>query len=220
MPAWANLTANAIKGIRNNAGELSGPGVYACFWDGGLIYIGAYSGTTADPFGGHVIDRAFKHIVGFTLRADRLFFKSGPLRSIIDNLDHEIGGDLDAALQRGDRVRLEGGGDAKLGVRGAFCATENKARFAARNWDALRDATPDELFDRLTFAYRRIAPPAGMTTKQAIQTGWIDLIEKKLITAFEPTCNTKGRSGPDGAPAPLQQVSDALDIAIAEVRGE
>ncbi|BAK64695.1 hypothetical protein SLG_00200 [Sphingobium sp. SYK-6] len=218
MPAWANLTANVIKGTKTDPGDLAGPGIYTCFWDRALIYIGAYSGLAHDPFGGHVIDRAFKHIVGFTLRSDQLFFNDRPLRAIIDGLDHEIARDLARAREQGDRVRSGGGPETALGPNGAFCATERKARFAARHWDVLRGATPDELFRRLTFAYRRLMPPASLVSKKAIQKDWIDQIEKKLITAFEPCCNTSGRRGPDGPPASLQQVSEALDTAIAAVR--
>ena len=211
MPEWANLNTSIVKGIRKSVGDLAGPGVYACFWNDTLIYIGSYSGTKNDPFGGHVIERAFKHIIGFTLRADQLFFNDRPLQSIINHVDHEIARDLAAALQRGDRARSEGGIKTTLGANGAICATKNKVIFASRHWDILRHATPDELFNRLGFAYRRIEPPAGMTSKKTIKGEWIKTIEDKLILAFEPTCNTKGRLGPDGPPAQLHQVSEALD---------
>ena len=217
MPAWANLTANVKKGVRRNPGELAGPGIYACFWDGDLIYIGSFSGTTNDPLGGHVIDRAYKHIVGFTLRSDRLFFNAAPLQAIIGGLDHPIAVDLDAALKLGDRVRMEGKSDA-LGARGAFCATEAKARFAARNWEVLRDIEPDELFERLTFAYRRIIPPASLSSKRSVKHEWIEPIENSLIEKFQPICNTKERRGTEGATAQLAQVDLELERAIVTAR--
>jgi len=218
MPEWANLKATINKGVKKNPGDLAGPGIYACFWDGGLIYIGAFSGTTSDPYAGHVIDRAFKHIVGFTLRSDQLFFNPAPLARIIAELDHDIATELEAAGQRGERVQSEGGPKSELGSSGAFCATYNKAKFAARHWDVLRDATPDDLFNRLTFAYRRIPAPASLVTKEDIQKHWIDKIEGKMIEKFEPICNTDGRRGPDGPPAPLEEVSRHLDRATEEVR--
>ena len=217
MPPWANLTANPVRSIVRNAGNLAGPGIYACFWDGALIYIGSYSGISSDPFGGHVIERAYKHIVGFTLRSDRLFFKNGPLRNIVGRLDHPIARDLEQASQRGSRVYSEGGADNALGANGAICATENKANFASRHWDVLRDAKPEDLFDHIGFAYRRIAPPEGILSKKIIKDSWIEAIENRLIATFEPTCNTKGRRGPDGIPATLEQVSQELDVATTEV---
>lgn len=198
MPPWANLVGAKLPGMKET--DLAGAGVYACFWDGKLIYIGSFVGPEANPFGGHVADRIYKHVMGFTLRAKSLGFSSAPLRSIMDNLDHEIARDLAAA--RGASDRLE---------KGSVKATYNKARFAARHWTELRDASPEALFERFSFSYRRIAPNAPAEDKQTVKERRIKPLEKALIRRFEPICNTEFRLGPDGRPAELDEVAETFE---------
>lgn len=205
MPQWANLVGGNILADSSSAGDLAGGGVYACFWDDALIYIGSFVGPDGDPFGGHVVDRIYKHVMGFTLRARALGFSKGPLRSIIDNLDHPIARDLQVARQTNHR--LEGG---------SIKATYNKARFAARHWEELRDATPEALFERFSFAYRRVKPVGNpVHDKHLVKEVWIKPIERSLIRRFEPICNTEFRAGPDGPHADLDIVAEAFEPLFA-----
>lgn len=121
----------------------------------------------------------------------------------MDNLDHEIARDLAAA--RGASDRLE---------KGSVKATYNKARFAARHWTELRDASPEALFERFSFSYRRIAPSAPAEDKQTVKERRIKPLEKSLIRRFEPICNTEFRLGPDGCPAELDEVAEAFDAVF------
>lgn len=205
MPQWANLVGRNILAGSSNGGDLAGGGVYACFWDDSLIYIGSFVGPEGDPFGGHVADRIYKHVMGFTLRAKPLGFSKRPLHSIIANLDHPIARDLQVARQKNDR--LEGG---------SIKATYNKARFAARQWEELRDASPESLFERFSFAYRRVAPVGNpVPDKHSMREIWIKPIERSLIRQFEPICNTEFRAGPDGPPAGLDKVAEAFELLFA-----
>ena len=174
MPEWANLVGRPALGCPKNGGELlGGGGIYACFWDGELIYIGSFIGPEGNLSGEHVAQRIYKHVIGFTLRAQQLGFEKGPLRSIIANLDSPIASDLAAA--RRINARLEGG---------AIKASYNKARFAARHWDVLRDASPETLLSHFSFGYFRILSKIPPAMKQEIKTTWFRPIEKSLVRQF------------------------------------
>jgi hypothetical protein len=202
MPVWANLVGRTTPFISSD--ELAGGGVYACFWDDALIYIGSYVGPEGNPFGGYVADRIYKHVLGFTLRAKKLGFNKRPLQSIIANLNHPIARDLEAARKINDRLE-----------KGSIQATYRKAYFASVHWDELRNATPEILTERFTFAYRRLTPPSsGMLPKRAVTDKVIPL-EKALIRHFEPICNSDYRAGMDGPPVGLAEVSEVFEQAFA-----
>lgn len=203
MPSWANINGAKVPALRDP--DLAGGGIYACFWDDRLVYIGSFVGPEANPYGGQVADRIYKHVIGFTLRARNLSFSAAPLRAIIANLDHEIARDLETAQRNG--AWLE---------RGSIKATYNKARFAALHWNELRDASPETLLDRFTFAYRRIVPPPQSESKHAVKEGRVKPLEKTLIRRFEPICNTEFRIGPDGTPAALEEVRDVFESVFAK----
>lgn len=204
MPEWANLVGGKIV-TSSASGDLAGGGVYACFWDEVLIYIGSFVGPKRDPFGGHVADRIYKHVMGLTLRAKALGFSGRPLQSIIENLDHRIARDLEAARKISDRLE-----------HGSIKATFNKARFAKLHWEDLCQATTANLFTRFSFAYCRLeiagVPVPG---KGAIKELWIKPIEQSLIERFQPICNTEFRTEADGKPVGPSEVAKAFDREFA-----
>ena len=203
MPEWANLVWSKRRGQRNT--ELAGGGIYACFWGGVLVYIGSFVGPETNPFGGHVAARINKHVLGFTLRAKKLFFSGRELRSIIAELDHQIARDLEAARKFCDRLE-----------RGNIMATFNKARFAKMHWEELRKAEPKDLLAAFSFAYRRIEPPPGPPPdKSTVQSLWLKPIEKRLIQRFQPICNTEFRTDVDGCHFGIDEVAAAFEIEFA-----
>ena len=204
MPDWANLVGKPVLINPSNGRDLAGGGVYACFWDGILIYIGSFVGPKGDPLGGHVAERIYKHAIGFTLRARQLGFSKRPLRSIMTNLDHPIARELQGKRKASDRLE-----------QGSIKATYNKARFAARHWEDLRNASPKMLSERFTFVYRRIAPAFSPHDKQLVKERWIKPIERRLVRRFEPICNTEFRAGPDGPPVGFSQVAEAFEEEFA-----
>lgn len=202
MPKWANLVSSKRSGQWDT--ELAGGGIYACFWEGFLIYIGSFVGPQANPFGGHVAARINKHVLGFTLRAQKLFFSSRELSSICAELDHPIAYDLKTARKLCDRLE-----------RGNIMATFNKARFAKTHWEDLRDAKPEGLLAGFSFAYRRIKPPPGPMPKSTVQSLWLKPIEKRLIQKFQPICNTEFRTYVDGCHFSIDEVAAAFEVEFA-----
>lgn len=76
---FADLVFSPVR----NQPELTGAGLYACFFRGQLIYIGKYRGTRRDPRSGNVAAlRWIKHIGTFTLRARDLAFSQRALAEI------------------------------------------------------------------------------------------------------------------------------------------
>ena len=205
MPDWANLVSSPILAGSSSNKDMGGGGIYACFWDDKLIYIGSFVGPEDAPFGGNVTDRIYKHVTGLTLRSKNLGFGKRPLRSIIDNLDHSIADDLRKQRQASDRLEA-----------GSNKATYNKARFAKQHWQELCGASPDELFKRFSFVYRRLDPVSEPVPKRVVKESWIKPIEKSLVQQFEPICNTEFRVGEDGAPASFDQVTEAFELAFAK----
>lgn len=201
MPPWANLVGK-VEAPSSDGSDLAGGGVYACFWDEALIYIGSFVGPEGSPFGGHVADRIYKHVLGFTLRAKSLGFKKGPLKRIIDTLDHQIADDLREARQLSDALE-----------HGNIMATYNKACFAARHWVDLRDAPPKHLFERFSFGYRRIKPTEA--SKDTVR-GHITRIEKELVSNFKPICNTAWGGMPAKLPAGLDKVAEEFERAFSK----
>ncbi len=200
MPPWANVGRRNVAAT-SNSHELAGGGIYACFWREVLIYIGSFVGPKEDPFGGHVADRISKHVLGFTLRAKELGFEKGPLLSIIDKLGGPIAQDLNAARRLSDRLE-----------RGTIKATFNKARFAKLHWDDLRTATPEDLLNQFSFAYRRLDPLQVPTPdKRTVKQLWITPIEKRLIQIFQPICNTEFRSADDGPPVKIDRIAKTFE---------
>lgn len=208
MPAWANFECSPKKIPLDMREELSGAGIYACFWKGSLIYIGSYAGLPNNPFGGSIVERMKNHIIAFTLRAKALCFRPTRLDAIIGTLDHPIAGDLKAARSAGKRV-----------MRGGM-SSYNKARFAAQNWDELHDATPEYLQNNFTFFYRRLPQPSITLTKAQIKKSWLKNIERDLIQFFEPICNTEFRTAEDGPLADYTKVKKEFDNAFAKYGAE
>jgi hypothetical protein len=208
MPIWANLKGGRIRGIMKKHPELQGAGVYACFWDGKLIYIGSYVGPEANPFAGSVVDRIYKHAIGLTVRAKDLFFGQKAFKDILGQLDKSpIGQDLAQA-------------DPSACVEGSIMSTYRKAVFASAQWAELCDMEPSELLRRFSFTYARLDPAlyAGVSKKrlkQQIAEG----VEKSLIRHFRPACNSAYNIAGASVEADFDDVSAKFRELLAEACG-
>ena len=198
MPEWANLV---MRNMAKPDAELGGGGIYACFWDEVLIYIGSFVGPKGKLSSRHVADRVNKHVIGLTLRARALGFEPAPLKEII-KLPHQIARDIAVARRVNDR--LEGG---------SIKATYNKVTFAALHWDLLRTATPETLLKHFSFAYRRLALPDDMLVEKSIVKDlWIKPMERRLVERFKPICNTHYRGKcPPGPAVGFDDVAAAFE---------
>lgn len=205
MPAWTNLASLHVK-----SPSLIGAGVYACFWDHKLIYIGLHVGPVGNPFGASVSDRLAKHILGFTLRTDKLSFSKSGLTAIITELKDRDG---DSSPIASDLKALER--DLLIKDRG-LSSTFNKARFAARHWESLRDASASEIMERFSACFLSVEPGslAGLTKAQ-IKALICKQFEKPAIEKFQPSCNTAMRRA-EGGDFEFDDVAEFLTVQLSE----
>lgn len=226
MPAWANLRVRHNRESKVLPADLAGPGLYGVFFRNGLgkeelIYIGLYAGLAADPFGGSVLDRWGKHILGFTLRARDLFFYPGRLRAILDRLNGEPADGLARALPNGRAANLTEAGPAlcpPLRPRG-ICSTFNKAYFATENWSLLAPGNENSLLGRFTFEYRRL--PATRNhgwDRPYIKRELLAPREAVLIQTLHPICNAQTVPAPRDTMPRLtpNEVAAAMEIVLAQ----
>ena len=204
MPSWANLKSRIKR-----APEMVGAGIYACFWDRELIYIGLHVGPEGNPFGVSVSERLHKHILGFTLRAHNLSFSNSGLKSILAELHDPSGGRSSIAAD------LAGLDPAIVTRDKGLSSTFNKARFAARHWEELVNATPAEIMDKFEAGFSAVDSRFfGGMSKCEIRELIKRQFEKPTIQEFEPCCNTEMRNC-DGEPVGFNEVADFVDRAIA-----
>ncbi|TMM44985.1 hypothetical protein [Qipengyuania marisflavi] len=204
MPSWANLKSRIKR-----APEMVGAGIYACFWDRELIYIGLHVGPEANPFGVSVSDRLHKHILGFTLRAHNLSFSNSGLKSILAELNDPSG------VRSSIATDLAGLDPAIVTRDKGLSSTFNKARFAARHWEELANAPAAEIMDRFEAGFSSV----DCRFFRDMSKGEINLLisrefEKPTIHEFEPCCNTDMRSC-DGKPVGLNEVADFVTRTIS-----
>ena len=204
MPSWANL-----KSRNKRAPEMVGAGIYACFWDRELIYIGLHVGPERNPFGVSVSERLHKHILGFTLRAHNLSFSNSGLKSILAELHDPSGGRSSIAAD------LAGLDPALVTRDKGLSSTFNKARFAARHWEEVENAPPAEIMNRFEAGFSSVDPRFfGDMSKSEINLLIKRQFEKPAIHEFEPCCNTEMRNC-DGEPVGFSEVADFVTQAIS-----
>lgn len=189
MPSWANLTIKPKQGV---PGDFRGPGLYGVLFNGSLIYVGLYSGVNSNPFGGSVLDRWGKHVLGQTLRARSLFFSKGPLDKILFLLRGEPADGLAKALgiPPGIVRKLNDLSSSPLLRQRGILSGFNKACFATQHWNVVGPGNEKGLLGHFTFEYQRIAAPAGaLPSKHVVKSKWLRPREARLIDSLKPICN-------------------------------
>ncbi|MES3055200.1 hypothetical protein O6V14_06115 [Sphingomonas faeni] len=188
----------------------SGPGIYACFWDRELFYIGTFAGIGRPTNGNVARERWTKHIAGMSFRGHGVTIGERALNQIGDDAPSRLGDLLLAA----DRARLSK-------TAGALQMHYEKFRFAARHWDdfALLD---EAMLARFAFVYLRPSLHgrlAGMD--KATLDPHLRAMERGIVALLDPPCNC-GSLNQDGAPGPgiantaeaMRQVMDAHLAAV------
>lgn len=179
MPSCATVTMTYQARPRDE--RHSGPGVYACFWDGGLFYVGTFAGNR-EPQLGHVAkERWGKHIAGMTLRGHRLSIARRWLRRIAN--DH-----------RGPLAELIVAADPTILARDKGLQTQySKFRFAERYWSHF-EKLDDVMLGQFSFVYVRPSLEGRLAgISKATLDGHLRQIEQKAIDRLEPPCNSKSR---------------------------
>jgi hypothetical protein len=180
----------------------SGPGIYGCFWDEGLFYVGTYAGN-ADPFNGSVAkERWRKHIAGMTFRG---FNVSVPNRAFAKiSRDHS---------NRPLAQLLINSTFADLCKDRGLTTTYCKFLFADRHWDSFQ-ALDDDMLRRFRFVY--LQPDFDCLnlepfTKESIDRRYLRPMERLIIQTLRPPCNAASRNA-TGVPEVV------FDRAVAEMR--
>lgn len=197
QPVYADLKAVAYGEWARKPASLKGPGIYAVFCKGFLIYVGIYTGKRGQTFTGTVLDRWHKHLTYFAMRSPKLAFGPKNLKKILETLDGEP---IDALAE------LVGGRELTLVdlaktvapfLRGYSC-THHKARFASQYWELLRPGNEPEMLQEMSFAYARftdetsalLGPSLGRPDGYKwIKNRWLEPREKILVSRYMPICN-------------------------------
>lgn len=192
-PTWMNLRAIVRPEWRGEPEAMTGPGVYGVFLDGNLFYIGLYAGKADRPFGGSVLERWRKHATYHILRAPEVVFAKSQLNRIVTELTGPAVDIASCVALEMDATR------SPLVERNGSSCTFNKARFAAQRWQTLRPGNEDTLLDKISFVYRQLPRSwdlrrevvEGERASQWVKRHWLRPVEKALIEAFNPICNSE-----------------------------
>jgi hypothetical protein len=192
-PTWMNLRAIVRPEWRGEPEALTGPGVYGVFLDGNLFYIGLYAGKADRPFGGSVLERWRKHATYHILRAPEVVFAKSQLDRIVKELTGPAVDIASCVALEMDATR------SPLTEKHGSSCTFNKARFAAQRWQTLRPGNEDTLLTRISFVYQQLPRSWDLRREiveaerasQWVKRQWIRPVEKALIEAFNPICNSE-----------------------------
>lgn len=179
-----------------NANRSSGPGIYGCFWDGRLFYVGTYAGTGPDALIGNVgRERWAKHIGGMTLRGRRLGIARRWLNKIVSEHDSPL-------------ARLLAAANPEVLTRDKGLQTQySKFRFADRHWEDFSKLN-NEMLGRFQFIYVR---PSGTSGLSGLQKSELDShlrrMEQTIIEKLNPPCNSRS-THIEGEPEVVITVAD------------
>ena len=191
----------------------SGPGIYACFWDRRLFYVGTFAGNDRPTNGNVAKERWTKHVAGMTFRGHNVTIGEKAL----DRIAGETTTPLGALLLDADRARI-----AK--TAGALQTQYAKFRFADRHWDdfAVLDAA---MLERFGFVFLRPSLHgrlAGMD--KAALDPHLRAMERAIVALLDPPCNGASPNG-DGTPGPgmadaAQAMRQVMDAHLANVQSD
>lgn len=191
----------------------SGPGLYACFWDRQLFYVGTFAGNDRPTNGNVARERWTKHVAGMTLRGHGVTIGERALDRIAGDPPSALG----TLLLEADRARLSK-------TAGALQTHYAKFRFADRHWDDFSVLDTDMLA-RFAFVYMRpslLGRLAGMD--KAALDPHLRAMERGVVALLDPPCNGASPKG-DGTPGPgmadtVQTMRQVMDTHLAAVQGD
>ena len=199
-PVFADLIFRPRRNLAQAV--VAGAGVYSIHFDGRLLYVGKFRGTTGNPFAGNIVDaRWTKHMGTLTMRGRRV---SVPNQTI-------------SLLANGHRDH-----PAVVGIMGAdrdFLSTDrgcisslNRIRFAMQHWDAFSAFDPGVL-SRFQFLYGQIQP-------RSVNEDWIrgavSDLERDLVAQLQPPCNGNVLAERAGHHT-LEQTRQAIDASMSRL---
>ncbi len=199
-PGFADLVFRPRRNLAPSV--VAGAGVYAILFDGNLLYLGKFQGTTGNPFGGNVVDaRWTKHLGTLSLRARRV---SVPNQTIIE-----------LSSRHRDHPAVVGilGADRSVVSKDKGCISSlNRIRFAMQHWDAFADLNHRTL-NRFQFLYAQLQP-------RAVSEDWIrgavSDLERNLVAQLQPPCNGNV-SAERSKDHTLEQTREALAAALSRL---
>ena len=191
----------------------SGPGIYGCFWDRQLFYVGTFAGTGQPDRGNVARERWTKHVAGMTFRGHNVTIGEKAL----DRVASEPATALGTLLLAADRMRI-------ANPSGALQTQYAKYRFAERHWDDFA-ALDADMLERFAFVYLRPSLHgrfAGMD--KAALDPHLRAMERGIVSLLAPPCNgissnDDGRPGPGIADA-AQTMRQVMDAHLAAVQGD
>lgn len=207
----------------------SGPGIYACFWDRQLFYVGTFAGNDRPTNGNVARERWTKHVAGMTFRGHNVTIGERALDRIAAEISGGITGQISGEIAGGspsalgtlllkaDRTRISK-------TAGALQTHHAKFRFADRHWDDFSVLDTDMLA-RFAFVYMRPSLHgrlAGMD--KAALDPHLRAMERGIIALLDPPCNGASPNG-DGTPGPgmadtAQTMRQVMDAHLAAVQGD
>ncbi len=191
----------------------SGPGLYACFWDRRLFYVGTFAGNDRPTNGNVARERWTKHVAGMSFRGHNVTIGERALDRIAGDAPSPLG----ALLLDAERARI-----AK--TAGALQTHYAKYRFADRHWDDFSVLDTDMLA-RFAFVYMRpslLGRLAGMD--KAALDPHLRAMERKIVALLDPPCNGASANG-DGTPGPgmadtAQTMREVMDTHLAAIQDD
>ncbi|UEM18461.1 hypothetical protein JL100_015170 [Skermanella mucosa] len=195
----------------DDTASFAGPGIYALFFDEGLIYIGKYRGRKNNPFSGDVSRfRWDKHLGTFTMRGRNVSLPPTVLERVLATFS----GDLIDQIGRGAPETIE----RDRGMVAGF----KRVRFALENWQAF-SRLDKETLARFTAVYVRVLPSPDLSAGNTEEIrAAVSAAETTLIREFLPVCNNESdRTYPyEAIPASLVdgRIQEVLRKAL--LRGE
>lgn len=199
-PSFADLVFRPRRNLAPSV--VAGAGIYTIHFDGNLLYLGKFQGTTGNPFGGSVIDaRWTKHMGTLTMRGRRVSVPNQTITELASrHRDHPtVAGILDA--------------DRKVVSKDKGCISSfNRIRFAMQHWDAFTEFDRKTL-DRFQFLYGQIQPRADI---EDWIRGAVSDLERDLVAQLQPRCN--GNVAAERARHhTLEQTRRAIEAALSRL---
>lgn len=224
-PEWANQQAYRQHRWKGAPEDLAGPGIYGLFFKGTLFYVGIFAGASADPFRGSVLDRWQKHVTYQLLRAPVISFARSELQRILNEIDGPVRDAIARCLPDGSSTDCAALPAEHPLIGGGTCCTFRKARFAARNWDAIGPESGDQFLQHITFVYERIPGDAATLAlltgaddaqrRKWIKHRWLASRERQLIEVLRPACNSEIAPGSERSDVGIEEFEAELRKALA-----
>lgn len=199
-PSWMNLSIKPVSS--SHSPHLRGPGLYACFHDGRLFYVGKYRGRGANPFSGNIASTRWdKHLGTFTMRGRKVSVSPGNVAAACALEGLALATDLRKA--DGDTLARDRGMKTSL----------KRVRFAAHHWDSFA-AFDNSTLDRFTYVYAQVDPAdaAGRSIEEIRAA--VSAAEKAVISAIHPFGNNETKTALPLADVGPDQVGPLLTASL------